>query len=228
MRHFWIACSLAACASPEAAVPEPLRAAAASLVAAPPGSWPEAARPVLEAGGDATPALIQAIDANPDGPGVQPALAVLGEFGRPAAVPLLERWLDDDRIGAYEAALSLGHMRAERSRSRLRATMSDPDRPAVMRTAAACALLDLGAVTDATPLLHAVLIAGTPAGVEPAAQHGLPDKPRWALERNLVIDAVKRHTGGEDFGLDADSPWPKLSEAAARCRAALLQDAEER
>jgi hypothetical protein len=87
------------------------------------------------------------------------------------------------------------------------------------RTAAACALLDLGDRDAALPFLEAVLLAGSPAGVAPAREHVLPEQTRWALERYMAIAAVARCTGGETFGLDPDASWPRMAAAVERMRA---------
>ena len=184
------------------------------LVAASPGSWQDSLPPVLALGRGAATPLAEALSASPDGPGAQAALCALGELGNRDAVPLLVQWIIEDRPHAYEAALSLGKLGDERVTPTLQKCADDASRDSVTRTAAACALLDLGQVEAATPLLHAVLVAGTPYGGDLGTVHGLPEKSRWALERTLAIDAIARFADGERFGLDADAAWPRLKVGA--------------
>jgi HEAT repeat protein len=157
---------------------------------------------------------------------VQPALAVLGEFVDPASAELLEAWCQSDHPHRYEAALALGAMGSRASLPMLRALHADRSADVLVRTAAACAVLDLGDVRSSVPFLHAILCAGTPQGAATSEAHALPDKARWALERRIAIDAIRRHTGGEDYDLDPDSTWPRLTAAADRFRSAMQAEIE--
>ncbi|MFY9344426.1 MAG: hypothetical protein WAT39_18175, partial [Planctomycetota bacterium] len=89
-----------------------------------------------------------------------------------------------------------------------------------LRTAAACALVQLGERRQALPFLRAVLLAGSPAGVQPGATVGLPVRTRWALERYLV-QRLLQHEGEPALaaGLDPDASWPELEQVTERfCR----------
>ena len=180
------------------------------LVSSAPSDWQRTLPPVLAAGPGEAPALIAALRDATDAPGRQAALFALGELGGDGAAEYLIEQVASDGAFAYEAALALGKLKATGAIEPLTAAAADAHRATTTRTAAACALLDLGATRQALPLLTAVLLAGTPDGRELGTAHGLPDKPRWALERNLGIAAVQRYAGGNDFGLDADSSWPRL------------------
>ncbi len=187
-------------------------AAARRLLLAGPDEWPDAMRAVL-AEGDA-PALADALQALPGAPGSQAALFTLGELGdRTAAEVLLAHLRRAPPLGP-EAALSLGRIGAADAAPALRAAAADRTVAATTRAAAACALLDLGERREAQPMLCAVLVAGTPYAAE-HGEHGLPDRQRWALERQMVIATLQRHCG-TDFGLDPDAPWPVLRDGARR------------
>jgi HEAT repeat protein len=180
------------------------------LVDATPEHWGRALPPVLALGPEAAPDLVRSLRHSPDGAGRQAALCALGALGNPDAVPFLVDELHTARPYRYEAALALGQLRDPRALEPLRRLAADAAADVTTRTAAACALLDLGAAADAVPLLLAVLLAGTPDGQALAEAHRLPAQSRWALERSLVIDAIGRFANGETFGLDADASWPRL------------------
>lgn len=208
-----------------------LRAAAAVLVQSAPSAWPDAADRVfasLPAQGEESGALalIEAVAADEEAPGAQLALGLVGRLGTPSQRRWLEDWLLADRRHAAEAAMALGQLGTrhgtQQSIDPLRRAMTDRDRETVVRTAAAVALFDLGDDAAAVPFMHAVLIAGTPQGQATAERLGLPDRVRWALERNMVIGAVARRTDGDTLGLDAESPWPRLAGAAERFRQRFL------
>ena len=47
-------------------------------------------------------------------------------------------------------------------------------------------------------------------------QHKIPTtKTRWAHERYMIIEALRQRYEGETFGLDEDSSWPAMRDAAA-------------
>ena len=215
-------CSIAfACATPQTVEQQTteqpdLDQPCLALVASPPERWSETLPAVLVLGPRAAPPLSRALAAKPEAAGRQAALCALGELGNREAVPFLIEQATGDRAHAYEAALALGKLGDPRAVAPLRDLAAAPSRDITVRTAAACALLDLGHDDDAAPLLQAVLLAGTPYGEDSALQCSLPRKSRWALERVLVIDAIARFTGGETFGLDPDASWPRLRDGAQR------------
>lgn len=215
---------LAACsplpqpAEPPPTTTAPLHQSASELLAAPPHEWLARAEPLLRAGPPAGDALAAGLRATPGAPGAQAAVAVLGRIGGTTAVALLLELVTDRGPLAVEAALALGELQAGEAHSVLCACVDDRFADATLRTAAACALLRLGHRAAAASLLRGVLLAGTPAGQELQRELGLPEKPRWALERYFVQRALL-HTAGTDFGLDTDASWPDLEQAAARISA---------
>lgn len=217
-----LALSQAACVLVGCSAPAPneansrLAADARALVVAPPATWPERVRAVLAHGPEAAGHLVTALqEAPPEAPGRRAALAALGALGGPSARAHLEAVARSAGPAADEAALALGRLpRAQSSIDLLRKTARDRNRGSVIRAAAVAALLDLRAAAPLADLVEAILVAGTPQGIGRARRLGLPQKTRWALERHLLIEAIRRRTKGEDFGLDPDAPWPRLVEGA--------------
>jgi len=187
---------------------EPCRA----LVAAAPSSWPGHWRTVHAMGPEATPVLVRCLRENPDGPGRQAAIHLLGEWRHPDATAdaLLQELVAAGGPDATEAALALGKRQNRNAVPLLVTTVQNHDVDITVRAAAACALLDLDEPQHAVPLMRAVLLAATPYGQQLEQEHGLPLKTRWALERYMVIEAIRRFSGGQTFGLDEDAPWPTL------------------
>lgn len=236
MRSIAVPAALLACAacsapppaesSPAAVATVPSRTAridAAALVHAPPADWAERAAAVL-AHPDAGAALLEALRAQPDAPGAPCAIAALGAVGGNGARRFLTGLLSRDGEVAMEAALALGRLGDADAVPELRAAMRDRHLDAAVRTAAAAALLDLRDDAAAVPFLAAAILAGTPTGIAERERLGLPDKPRWALERTIAIDAVARRTGGVTFGLDPDATWPALADAVADMTRALRSE----
>ncbi|MHC5063207.1 MAG: HEAT repeat domain-containing protein [Planctomycetota bacterium] len=189
---------------------------ARALVASPAQSWSTNYRRFMGSSGQHSQALLAALQADPRGPGAQIALATLGTLGDPVAAPYLEERL---RIGSTEesseSALALGRLPSPASKELLSEVIRDRQRDPLVRTASAAALLDLHDLEGSMPFLCAILLAGTPAGQGAQAEHGLPDRGRWAHERYMAIEAIRRNFAGETFGLDPDSSWPALSAAVA-------------
>ncbi len=209
---------LAACASapdqPTATASEACRA----LVAAAPAEWPERLPAVLALGRAAAPDLIAALQAEPGGDGGQAAVATLGRLGDPRSRPFLLELHRDRGPLATEATLALAALPADDDpvlRELLAATAADRLADPTLRTASACALVALGQRRLAAPIWRAVLLAGTPIGLPLQRELGLPDRPRWALERYLIQRQLLR-TAGTDFGLDTDAPWPDLERVTER------------
>lgn len=211
----------AACSAPSQPAEPPPPAApdhgplADGLLAAPPHEWLARAEPLLRLGPAGATSLASHLRARPGAPGAQAAIAVLGRLGGDDAVALLQELVTDRGPLAADAALALGELRAKSAEPVLRACVDDRFADATLRTAAACGLLHLGRRDAAAKLLRGVLLAGTPAGQALQHELGLPEKPRWALERYLVQRALLR-TAGSDFGLDTDASWPELEQATAR------------
>lgn len=198
---------------------------ARALIAAPPGRWEEAAAPVLSAGRPMAPVLIEALQEDSSGAGVQIAIACLGALGGTDARDFLIRCRDRSPRIAAEAMLALGQLGTPADESVLQCLRDVAGRPGaspLQRSAAAASLLDLGQDAEALPLLAAILRAGTPAGRAESERLGLPDKARWAHERHIAIESIRRRTGGEDYGLDPDLAWPDLDAAVTRMTDALL------
>ncbi len=188
------------------------------LVVAPPSQWAGPFAAVVDLGPRASRPLAERLLQQLDAPGAQAAACALGVLGDPSVTPVLRRLVAGQHaeVVAAEAALALGRLRDAAAVDLLTQVAGDPTRDVTTRTAAACALLELGEVQRALPLLQAVLLADAPQGRALASQHALPERPRWVLERHLVIAAIRRHTGGETFGLDTDASWPRLAEGTAR------------
>ena len=123
---------------------------------------------------------------------------------------------------ACEAALALAHLPPGAGQALL-TCVADRHATADLRTAAACALLQHGQhPVRAAAFVGAIVRAGTPAGRADEADLGLPEKPRWALERYFVLRMLRR-LGHEDLAdeLDPDAPWPQLEALAPRITARL-------
>lgn len=150
-------------------------------------------------------------------------VAALGKVGKPDCVALLRASLRDaNEVVATEAALALGRLRAEDSIPDLRATMRDWTRTPLLRTAAAAAITAQQPDPEATEFLCDLILAGSPQGRARGQALQLPvDRPRWALERNVAIEALQAAAGAEALDLDADASWPRLLDDVKRARARL-------
>jgi hypothetical protein len=99
--------------------------------------------------------------------------------------------------------------------------MQEPTRSPLVRTAAAVALLRRAVDREALQFLCDVILAATPYGRARGLALGLPvDRPRWALERHLAIEALEQATG-RTLPLDADASWPALAAGVAAARSHL-------
>lgn len=192
---------------------EPCRA----LVAAPPAEWTEHWRTVQALGPDTAPALVRCLKEDSNGPGRQAAIHLLGEWRHPdpATDTYLRELVAAKGADATEAALAIGKRNDRTAVPLLVATVQDHSLAVATRTAAACTLLDFDEPQHAVPLMRAVLLAATPYGNELEQEQGLPHKTRWALERYMIIEAVRRFSNGRTFGLDEDAPWPTLRDGTA-------------
>ncbi len=206
----WSSC---ACRPTSTALSEPCRA----LLLAAPAAWTERLAPVHAGGHAASALLLPMLRERPEAPGAPAATALLGRLGGDGVVAFLVEQMNDRSPVATEAALALGELRATAAQPDLLACVHDHLADPTLRTAAACALVRVGAATAASPLLHAVLLAGTPAGTSLASAQGLPDRPRWALERYLV-QRLLLSEGAIDLAteLDPDASWPRLEAVTAR------------
>ena len=204
---------LCTCSAPQSKANPELRRACETLVAAPPSQWANAVPPVATRS-DATAPLLDALHANPQGPGMEAAVATLGRLGSPDARPYLEDLVRARGPHGTDAALALGELPAPDSAELLLTTVADELADATLRTAAAVSLLRMGRGREVLDFLSAVLLAGTPPGQEAGTRHGLPTKDRWALERHMILRAMRDHTG-QTFGLDTDASWPRLQRGVA-------------
>ncbi len=195
-----------------------------ALVAASPADWPGRWRAAHALGPGATRTLVRCLKKDSHGPGRQAAIHLLGDWRDPAAGPYLRELVDANSEEATEACLGLGKLADQRAVGLLVTTVQNHDQAIATRTAAACALLDLRQPRHAVPLMQAVLLAATPYGAGLEQAQGLPQKTRWAYERYMVIEAIRRFSHGETFGLDEDASWPRLRDGTA----AFVRYAEQR
>lgn len=168
---------------------------------------------VLDLGPDAAPDLVDALRAEPDGPGVEAAVAVLGHLGGQPARDHLRATLQERDAAAAFAALALGDCGGDAERLVLREAARDRLADPLVRAGAAASLIRLGDRASVRTLVRGFLLAGTPPGRELEKELGLPHRPRWAYERHLLQLAL-RDAAGTDFGLDTDAPWEDLARVA--------------
>lgn len=208
-----------ACREAPALPIEPLRDLAArceALVNAAPHEWPEHLPALYAAGSACEGPLLDVLQRQPTAPGAQAAVGLLGRVGGAGARAFCEEQLRERTPLACEAALALGELPAGAEQT-LRACVRDRLRGSDVRTAAACALARHGDREVAPEFLRAVVRAGTRAGREDERTLGMPQQPRWALERYFVQRTLLQ-LGHEDLAaeLDPDAPWPRLEELAPR------------
>ncbi len=208
----------AACASKPEAAPTAAAGLCRALLDAPPHEWHQRLPPVLALGRAGATPLLEQLHMAPLSPGAQAAVGALGNLGDPAAIPWLLQQVQARSGLGTEAALSLGRLPAPGARAVLQTTLADHGAAVDLRTACACALLELGETRDAVPFLCALFAADTNFGVAEAAAAGLGSRPRWALERQMALSAIAKACGGQTFGLDPDSPWPRLEQGVRALR----------
>ncbi len=216
---------LGACAAPrapEAAQPQEEPPAtteagteqvAQALLRSAPTDWEPRMAAAWAAGARIVPQLVAGLRQDPDAPGAQAAIRLLGIFGGETAELFLRELLRERMRNATEAALALGEARANGSVLLLRETAVDRLADPTLRCAATASLVRLGAGQDVRTLVRAIVLAGTPAGESLRVEFGLPQRSRWALERYMLQRALVA-ASGQDFGFDTDSPWPDLERAA--------------
>lgn len=213
-----VACTGSPASPPEAAIV----VAARELVDAAPADWPaHVERITRRRDPNATVALIDAATRRPHALGAECAVALANELGTGVTTTALEALLDAPPSVAARAAMALGKCEPDAAHRSLLAAMNRHDLDPLVRTAAAATLLDLGDRRVAPRFLAAILLAGSPAGEATRDRAGLPDKTRWAHERTLAVDAIRRATNGIDFGLHPDAPWPELAAGTERMLEAL-------
>ncbi len=189
------------------------------LVGAEPDAWPRLWSRVQSLGPNVAPALIRAISENPAGSGAQAGVHLLGVLEVEDTRTFLEETLRAGGSLAPEAALSLAKLGGPASVVALRSAVDARDRSTATRAAAAAGLVDLGEARSILPFLEALFLAATPFGAETGPEQGLPrTKVRWAHERYMVIEALRRRYDGQSFGLDEDSSWPRMREGTARMK----------
>jgi HEAT repeat protein len=192
----------------------------AELLQAPPHEWAARLPAAHALGPAAVPRLLALLQQDPAGPGAPAAVCLLGRLGGPEVVPTLRELVADRSPLAVEAALALGTLQDSGANDELRACVEDAAADATLRTAAACALVRCGDPRAATALLRAVVLAGSPAGAPLARTLGLPERPRWALERYLVQRLLAQEGAAElSLALDPDASWPALAAVAERITA---------
>lgn len=203
--------SLVACVNPAPACRD--------LVAASPGDWPAHWQRVRDLGSGATPALVAALQSSPDGPGAQAGIHLLGVLGDEAARDYLEAIVVDGTDHATEAALALGKLGGEASVALLRGVVDARDAKVPTRAAAAAALVTLGHGPTIIDFLEAIFLAATPHTGETSRKHFLPrQKSRWALERYVILEALRARYPTHVWPLDEDGSWPALRDGAADLR----------
>lgn len=187
------------------------------LLAAPAERWAvalAAASPLAQADAEA---LVTALCAAPNSPGAPAAVGLLGMHGCASGDAALRRFVVDRGALAVEAALALGDRRDRESVAELLDALADRAADPALRAAAATTLVRLGRAREAGPMLRAVVLAGSPAGAESATALGLPQRPRWALERYMVQRMLLREGATElARDLDPDASWPELPRLADR------------
>lgn len=230
---------LGACAvprTPEPVVPRPpanpdVQADAASvargLLRAQPADWAAHMEAAWSAGERIVAPLVDGLQQDPEAPGGQPAVRLLGMFGGKVAIQFLETHLRERGRNATEAALALGEADARAAVPLLRETAVDRLADPTLRCACTAGLVRLGAGRDVRTLVRAFVLAGTPAGEPLRLELGLPQRSRWALERHMLQRALLA-ASGNDFGFDTDSPWPDLERAAEAIDAFLTAPANPR
>lgn len=216
LRLLCLCLGVAACAGPgpatqraEPRLPARLRA----LLDAVPAEWPERIAASLPMRDEEARDLLAAVCSRPTAAGAPAAIAALGRSGRAFDDSRLADLVADRGSLAIDAALALGERKSAGAVGVLRSAVADFAADATLRTAAACALARFGHGEEVAPFLAAILLAGTPAGAEAGRRHGLPVRPRWAMERYLVQRMLLRE-GAADLArrLDPDASWPALEQ----------------
>src|SRR5690606_21427082 len=176
------------------------------LAHSPASRWPLTLPPVLALGERASGELARLLAEAPHAPGAPAVAAALGrvtgdEASRAALVAVVQT---ADEAVACEAALALGRRRDAPALPAPPAAMADPARPPLVRAAAGAAILGvLGRDAAAIDFLCDLLLAGTAEGRARGMALGLPvDRPRWALERSIAIEALGSIAGDHDLRLD--------------------------
>lgn len=165
--------------------------------------------------------LVEGLRTDPDAPGGQAAVRLLGILGGEAAVAFLHEQLRERGRNATEAALALGEARGAMAVPLLLETARDRLADATLRCACTASLVRLGSGREVRGLVRAIVLAGTPAGELLREEYGFPQRSRWALERYMLQRALLAATES-DFGFDTDSPWPDLERAAGAIDAWLM------
>lgn len=216
---------LGACAVPHPPEPAPVHQAAPApggqgtenvaqaLLRSHPKDWEASMTAAWAAGGSILSPLVAGLQQDPEAPGAQAAIRLLGMFGGDDAVSFLQAHLRERPRHAVEAALALGEARAVAAVPLLRETALDRLADPTLRCAATASLVRLGTGGEVRNLVRAIVLAGTPAGEPLRIELGLPQRSRWALERYMLQRALLA-ASGSDFGFDTDSPWPDLERAA--------------
>ena len=189
---------LGACAAPRApepVVPRPpanpdVQAAAASvargLLRAQPADWAAHMEAAWSAGERIVAPLVDGLQQDPEAPGGQPAVRLLGMFGGKVAIQFLETHLRERGRNATEAALALGEADARAAVPLLRETAVDRLADPTLRCACTAGLVPRGRPgrQDARPRVrprgHACRRAAAPRTGSPPAEPLGPRAPHAA------------------------------------------------
>jgi len=181
-------------------------------------AWREAWKKVKDLGEKGGPALARILREGPPQSRMA-AATLLGCLSSRSLLPL-SRALDDPdpEVGAA-AAFALGDLGDGRALPRLLLEVLPAPSPLapVVRAAAASSLLELGS-TSGIPFLLGLLQAGTPENGPLARAYHLPEKDRWALEKEIALRVLRR-LSGKNFGLEPEQGWKDLVKGAAAWRA---------
>ncbi len=177
-------------------------------------AWKGAWRKVKDLGEKGGPVLVRILTEGP--PQSRMAAATLLGCLSPRSLLPLCRALDDPdpEVGAA-AAFALGDLGDGRALPRLLLEVlpAPSPRAPVVRAAAASSLYELGS-TSGIPFLLGLLQAGTPGNGPRARAFHLPEKDRWALEKEIGLRVLRR-LSGKRFGLEPEQGWADLKKGAA-------------
>ncbi len=147
------------------------------------------------------------------------AATLLGCLDQRSLLPLCRALGDPDPEVAAAGAFALGDLGCSQAAPRLLLeVLPAPTRSApLVRAAAASSLLELGAPWG-VPFLLGLLQAGCPGNGPLAKAFHLPEKERWALEKEIGLRALRR-LSGKRFGLEPEQGWKDLRKGAQKWEA---------